>query len=549
MTAAPPSPPPRWDGCEYEGLLRSGGRADVLLYRRQRPPRRVAVAVLRDRILDDGARRRFIAETNLLVRISAHPSIVTIHRAEVTTEHLACIVMEHCPLPDYGARLRRERIPVAEALWVGVQIAGALETAHRAGILHGTIEPADILVAESGLPALSGFGISATTAGPLIPGLGHGPSLPWSPPEALADPPRADVRSDVFSLGATLYSLLGSRPPFGSATGSSSASELIARIISEPLAPLARRDVPEALNRTLSTAMAKDPGSRHDSALALGRALQQIEMDMSLPITQMDVLDEHGPEPGPAPDPDNPPEPSGVGGIESHTVVRRFPSVDPAVPAAAAPASLDPFAAVASPLTGERAASAQRPGHRTAAATVLRPAPAAAVSSSGTGAPTVPSRQRPGWPIAALAGALVLGLGVGTMALVRSTFAQPQKPTHTSASRTRDPEVGAVEPPQHVELTVLEKEHGTTPGTVRISWRTPRGMTEDDDVSVRWTGLPEGYDDVETEKLARGGTSLSAHVPQGWDEPCVVLTVVSKGGGVGPSSPQECVDVEELRSS
>jgi serine/threonine protein kinase len=562
VSPRPPAAPPRLAGYEYERLLGSGGFADVYLYRQQRPQRSVAIKVLLASVLDDAVRRQFDAEANVMATMSTHPSIVTIHQAEVTREHRACIVMEYCPRPNYGARFRRERISVAEVLRVGVQIAGAVETAHRAGILHRDIKPANILVTEYNRPALTDFGISVAAGNALDPESSHGLSIPWSPPEAFADPPSADERSDVFSLAATLYSLLAARTPFERSTGGNTASDLIARIASEPLAPLSRPDVPEMLDRTLSVAMAKAPSGRYESALALGRALQQVEMALSLPITQMDVLDEHGPE--------HPPEHTGEGDLDAHTNIRRVSTVDPDAPASRV---LDPFAGVAPALGGARPARSrslapgqgddttlERPSTASAAlsgASADAAAPWASAAgrhggasgAGGSGGAPAHARRRPMWPLVTLAAVLVLGIGVGTMAIVRATFIEPEEPTTAAPTTSEDWKPGAQEPPADVSMTVLEKEHGTTPGTVKISWSTPAGMTSNDDIKITWQNLPEEYEDVKAERLARGSSSITVPVPLAWDKPCFVLTVVTKNGGVGPSTKQQCVDTKELRGS
>src|SRR5699024_9978034 len=157
MSSRPPSRPPRLPGYEYEQLLGSGGFADVFLYRQFRPQRRVAIKVLLSNVRDDSVRRLFDAEANVMAQMSTHPSIVTIHQAEVSDDHRPYLVMEYCPRPNYGMRFRKERITVAEALRVGVQIAGAVETAHHPGILHRGIQPANILDTEHSRPALHEF--------------------------------------------------------------------------------------------------------------------------------------------------------------------------------------------------------------------------------------------------------------------------------------------------------------------------------------------------------------------------------------------------------
>src|SRR5699024_11859351 len=117
-------------------------------------------------------------------------------------------------------------------------------------------------------------------------------STPWWPPALSTGPPRVDVRSGLFSRAATLCSLPAGQTPSERPGQRNTASDLIHRISSEPLQPLNRPDIPPQLNRLLSIAMAKDPAARYDTALAFGRGLQQVEQSLSLPVTQMDILDD-----------------------------------------------------------------------------------------------------------------------------------------------------------------------------------------------------------------------------------------------------------------
>ncbi len=284
------SRPPQLPGFTYVRSLGVGGFADVFLYRQHLPSRLVAVKVLLPGRLSDEVRTRFTDEANLMAQLSHHPSIVTVHHASVASDGRPYLVMEYCSLPGLAQRYRAERMSVAEVLRVGVRLASAVETAHRAGILHRDIKPANVLTTDFGWPALTDFGISATIGSrDLTDGAAVGVSVPWAAPEMLGDPPRADERSDVYCLGATLYSLLAGRSPFEVAGGANGAAELITRIERQPLAPVGRADVPDSLQRVLARAMAKHPDERQPSALALGRALQQVEAELSLPVTTLDL--------------------------------------------------------------------------------------------------------------------------------------------------------------------------------------------------------------------------------------------------------------------
>ncbi|WP_448629154.1 serine/threonine-protein kinase [Cellulomonas soli] len=277
------SAPPHLPGYTYVRVLGLGGFADVFLYEQELPRREVAVKVLLAGSLDDQVRTRFQTEANLMAQLSHHPSIVTIHQAAIASDGRPYLVMEYCSRPGLAERYRQERISVAEALRIGIRLSSAVETAHRAGILHRDIKPANVLTTDFGWPALTDFGIAATT--------GHGGSatvgmsIPWSPPELLGDRPTGDERSDVYSLGATIYSLLAGRTPFELPGAPNGAADLVGRIERMPLPPTGRDDVPPDLHDVLVRAMEKHPSRRLPSAAAVARALQQVEAGLRLPAT------------------------------------------------------------------------------------------------------------------------------------------------------------------------------------------------------------------------------------------------------------------------
>ncbi|MGO1393068.1 serine/threonine-protein kinase [Agrococcus casei] len=288
-TKRAPGEPPKLPGFEYSSLLGSGGFADVFLYDQQLPRRQVAVKVLVADANDERIRSSFRREANLMAQLSAHPAIVTIHAAAVSDDGRPFIVMEYCPKPNLGVQYKRDRFSVPEVLALGVQIAGAVESAHRVGILHRDIKPANILVTQYRRPALTDFGIATTDDGQ--PG-GGGMSIPWSPPEAFGSPPEASAASDTFSLAATLYTLLAGRSPFELPGHSNSSLDLTRRIRSGDVTPLTRSDVPDSLRQLFEIALDPEPERRYTTALSLGHALQRIETELSLPVTTIDVFEE-----------------------------------------------------------------------------------------------------------------------------------------------------------------------------------------------------------------------------------------------------------------
>lgn len=284
-----PMAPPDLPGFTYVDVLGSGGFADVFLYEQALPKRRVAVKVLLTERMSSGSVTEFTAEANVMAMLSTHPAIVTIYQAGVARDGRPYLVMEYCPKPNLQVRYRREPFPIAESLRVGVQVAAAVETAHRAGVLHRDIKPANILVTEYNRPALTDFGIASTTSAAAE---SAGLSIPWSPPESFADVPRSDPSSDVYALGATVYTLLAGRSPFELAGQRNTAAELIQRIETMPLPPLGRADVPASLERALERAMSKSQADRYDSAIAFARALQKVQIELSHSVTPIDILDD-----------------------------------------------------------------------------------------------------------------------------------------------------------------------------------------------------------------------------------------------------------------
>ena len=128
-------PPPVISGFTYLERLGAGGYSTVYLFEQHMPRREVAVKVMNADVEDKTA-SRFESEANLMARVSSHPAILSIYGAGVSADGHPFLVMEYCPPPQLGAILRQGPLNVAETLSTAIQIAGAVETAHRAGIVH-----------------------------------------------------------------------------------------------------------------------------------------------------------------------------------------------------------------------------------------------------------------------------------------------------------------------------------------------------------------------------------------------------------------------------
>jgi serine/threonine protein kinase len=268
-------------------VLGSGGFADVYLYEQQLP-RRVAVKVMLPDRLASGSAEQFTAEANVMALLSTHPAIVTIYQAGVSDDGRPYLVMEYCSRPNLQVRSRTAAFSVAEALRVGVQVAAAVETAHRAGILHRDIKPANILVTEYNRPRSP---ISASRRRRSRRSRrGHVDSVVAA--GGVQRRPASGVATDVYALGATVYTLLAGRSPFEQPGGRNGGADLIQRIESQPVPPLTRADAPASLQLVLERAMAKRPGDRYESALAFARALQRVQIELAHSVTPIDILDD-----------------------------------------------------------------------------------------------------------------------------------------------------------------------------------------------------------------------------------------------------------------
>ncbi|PJJ71672.1 serine/threonine protein kinase [Diaminobutyricimonas aerilata] len=302
------STPPELPGYQFIKLLGSGGFSDVFLYEQKLPRRRVAVKVLLTEELTPANRAAFVAEANLMAQLSAHPYIVTIYHADVASDDRPYFVMEYCSGPSLSERYKRERFQVVDALRTGVRLSSAIATAHSAGILHRDIKPANVLTNDYGWPALTDFGISSTLedelpvhtttltgrssdtgTGSTTSGQSVGMSVPWSPPEMFEDDPEPDVRSDVFSLAATIYTLLAGRTPFEIAGRSNGTLDLIGRIERGVVTPMPRDDVPRSLLAVLQKGMSPRREERFATAVDFARALQRVELELGYAPTNIEV--------------------------------------------------------------------------------------------------------------------------------------------------------------------------------------------------------------------------------------------------------------------
>jgi ATP/maltotriose-dependent transcriptional regulator MalT len=255
-----------------DGVEEIGRGGFGVVYRCAQPQldRSVAVKVLTND-LDPENLDRFMREQRAMGRLSGHPHIVTVLQVGTTPGGRPFIVMPYHGKGSLWALLRAHRpLDWPETLSIGVKLAGALEAAHRAGILHRDVKPGNILLTDYGEPQLTDFGLARMADGfetraEVIIG-----SPAFIAPELLegATPTSA---SDIYSLGATLFCALTGHPPLGrSITGL-----------------LHERGVPDDVTAVIQRAMMRFPSDRPANAATYGEQLRDVQRRRGVAVDEM----------------------------------------------------------------------------------------------------------------------------------------------------------------------------------------------------------------------------------------------------------------------
>ena len=224
-------------------------------------------------------------------RLGAHPSVLTIHGWGHAPDGRPWIVTDPQPPESVDTLLTMDGpLEVERALQVGVLLAGALETAHRAGIVHGDLQPDRLVFGSHGEPLLVETGLAAFA---VFPGLGalNNPVRYHAPPEVLE---RTEVTpaTDVYSLATTVYALLAARAPHQKpAEVTDSNASLLLRILQMSVPPIGRRDLPPGLEDALRGPLSANPSKRPQQAIEVAWLLQDVQRRAGLPVTEPVVLD------------------------------------------------------------------------------------------------------------------------------------------------------------------------------------------------------------------------------------------------------------------
>jgi eukaryotic-like serine/threonine-protein kinase len=263
-----------------------------------------AVKVMRkERSSDPVVVGRFLREIEALGAIQ-HPNIVHAHDADVCRDQLY-VAMEYVPGSDLGVVLHKKgHLSVETACRYAIQIAEALHHISLLGFVHRDVKPNNVLITHDGKVKLLDLGLARFDGdvpendNPEITRVGIMVGTPdYVSPEQIRDSHTADIRSDIYSLGATLYHMLAGRTPFD---GRNTVEKLHSHLTKDPVSPkVYNPEIPVELVRVIRTMMAKKPRDRHQDpsevlialrpfAVALGETVDDVSAPTSpgLPTIQ-----------------------------------------------------------------------------------------------------------------------------------------------------------------------------------------------------------------------------------------------------------------------
>ena len=255
----------------YEILDTVGAGASGRVVRAHDPyiGRIVAIKMFPPEIARGAARDRFFQEARVFGQIS-HPAILALHDMGIDeATQTPYLVMEFVDGQPLDRVLEKGAVPFPRACaWIG-DIAVALAVAHRKGVIHGDVKPANILINGEGRVKLSDFGMARVAHRDVGGGQLLGTPAYWCPEQIMGRP--QDARSDLFSLGGVLYEMLTGQSPFHG----DSIQAVCTRVLSSAPLPPSRTNssVPQALDEIVARLLMKDPALRPASGDMLAEVL------------------------------------------------------------------------------------------------------------------------------------------------------------------------------------------------------------------------------------------------------------------------------------
>jgi len=293
----------RWKslGFEIPGFLHVEKITESLfstIYRAYQPQfgRRVAI-----KVLDAKLSGPFKRECETLGKLGDHPHVVKVFHADISKSGTPYIVMEYLAAGSFADQLNAGGpLPWDQVLPIGVKLAGVLQSAHEAGILHLDVKPANVLIGPDGEPKLADFGIARLRAELEYSTQTLGFTPGYGAPELFEEGAPA-VASDVFGLGSTLFALIKGHSPFlRSRHEQPSVSLVIGRMLFGPT-PKLNPTIPQDVRAVVRRAMAISPRDRFGSAAELGEALRTVQRNHGLAATPLLVVPVAQVPPAPSP--------------------------------------------------------------------------------------------------------------------------------------------------------------------------------------------------------------------------------------------------------
>src|ERR1039458_1807443 len=260
---------------DYEilGQLGAGGMGKVYKVRNVISERVEAMKVLLANLAGQKELAdRFLREIKLLATLD-HPHIAALRNA-LTLDNQLVMIMEYVEGSTLASRLHQEVLPPADAVNYSEQLLSALSYAHHLNVIHRDVKPANMMLTPQGVVKLMDFGIARPNndAGMTVTGTTLG-SLNYMSPEQVRGE-SVDQRSDLYSMGVSLYEMVTGQLPF---RGHSNYSVMSAHLQEPPPPPITvRPDLPKGLNDIILMAMAKEPQNRFQSAEAFANALKSV---------------------------------------------------------------------------------------------------------------------------------------------------------------------------------------------------------------------------------------------------------------------------------